>query len=295
MSNTNNYSRIKSLYGGVVGSIQIMATPFTQSESDPNSQTWKDYIPGGFLPCDGTIRNARDYYALANVLGVGSETKFKKPDSIVREADEETNDLGQFQLPDLGSKVIIPSRSIGDYVNDLADDEETTRVGPAVEVFSNEGTQLRCDFIGNFEGKPKQINYDMRSSPKYNLNTTSSTEFLDIENFQGHAHNISGFGILNYTAQHATGGDGKDRGRLTGNAGSGNFLDVSPINTSFSSEHSHRIDKPVLYDHSFQYQHQAFDIPADGVYSTVNIATTEFKKLDRATTPFMIVMYIIKF
>tara|TARA_Y100000385_G_C13051410_1_gene619928 strand:+ start:244 stop:1137 length:894 start_codon:yes stop_codon:yes gene_type:complete len=294
-SNTNNYAKIKSKFGGVTGSIQIHSTPFTQSIADPNSQAFKEYLPGGFLPCNGAIKNANEFYALSQVLGVGTETKFFKPGSIVRDADPDINDLGQFQLPDLGSKVIIPSRSVGDYLNFLADDDETTRVGPSVEVFCNEGTELTCDFLGNFEGNKQFDNYDFKSAPKYAFETTSSTEFLDIENIQGHAHNISNIGILNYTAQHAAGGDGKDQGTSSGNSGSGNFMEISDLSNSFPSEHTHRIDKPSVYNHSFKYQHQSFDIPADGVYSTVNVGTESFKKLDRATTPFIIVLYVIKF
>lgn len=294
---TNNYSKIKSSYGGCVGSIQVHATHLTQGSTDPNDQNWKKYIPGGFLPCDGTIRNARDYLALSEVLGVGSETKFKKVTSTVRDPDPEIQDLGQFQLPDLGSKVIVPSRSVGDYLSFLADDESTTRVGPAVEVFSNEGTELRCDFIGNFLGKSKggTFDYPMKGTPKYNYNTTTSSEFLDIDNFQGHAHNISDYGILNYTGQHAVGGDGKDKGKLSGNSGSGNILDLTPNSGSVETPHSHRVEKVQTYSSTFRYGHNNFDIPADGVFSTVNVSTENIKKLDRATTPFIIVMYIIKF
>ncbi len=59
----------------------------------------------------------------------------KKSNVVLREPDQETGDLGQFQLPDLGSKVITPNRSTGDYLNTLVGDTDETRVGPSVEVF----------------------------------------------------------------------------------------------------------------------------------------------------------------
>jgi len=75
------------------------------------------------------------------------ECRFKKPTTILRNADPATGDLGQFQLPDLGSKVILPSRATGTYVNDTVESETPTttvlnRVGPQIEVLSNVGNRI---------------------------------------------------------------------------------------------------------------------------------------------------------
>jgi hypothetical protein len=295
MKYTNNYTHIKAKFGGVVRSIHVHATPYIQNTNDPGTPVFNENLPGGYLKCDGSIRNAREFYALSEILGVGTESKFKKPNVTLREPDQSTGDLGQFQLPDLGSKVLIPSRSVGDYLNTfVSDDENNNRVGPEIEVFTNEGTQLRCDFIGNFVGQPKQVSYPFNSNPKYSFNTQSSVQFLDIENFQGHAHNVTK-GVLNYTAQHTAGGDGKDGGRFTGNSGSGNLLEVSDANTTATSEHTHKIQNPTLYNHTFEYQHQTFPIPADNVYTTLNVGVEDLRKLDNVATPFVVVTYIIKY
>ncbi|CAF34285.1 virion structural protein [Synechococcus phage S-PM2] len=295
MKYTNNYTHIKAKFGGVVGSIHVHATPFITNTNDPGTPEFAENLPGGYLKCDGSIRNAREFYALSEILGVGTECKFKKPNVTLREADQNTGELGQFQLPDLGSKVLIPSRSVGDYLNTfVSDDEAESRVGPEIEVFTNEGTQLRCDFIGNFVGQPQQVSYDFNSNPKYNFSTVSTTQFLDIENFQGHAHAVTK-GVLNYSAQHAVGGDGKDGGNFSGNSGAGNILEVSESNTTALSEHTHKIQKPSLYTHNFQYSHQPFPIPADNVFTTLNIGVEDLRKLDNVATPFVIVTYIIKF
>jgi len=293
MAPNNNYSKVRSHYGGYIGSIQVHSTPYLANINDPNGANFQEYVPAGYLKCDGTIRNAQEFLALSQILGVGQSSKFKKENVTLREEDEETGDLGQFQLPDLGSKVIIPSRSVGDYLNTFVGDTEETRVGPAVEVLCNEGTQLTCDFLGNFVGTPVETTYAFRSGPKYRFETTSAETFLDIENFQGHAHN-SAVNYLNYTANHAVGGDGKDRGAFGASSGAGNVLEGTEFNTSALSSHTHRLTKPTEYDHNFQYQHQPFEIPADNVNTTLNVSVENINKLDAVVTPFIIVTYIIK-
>ena len=108
-SKSTNYTRNKSLFGGVPGTIQIHTTPGIGVNNDPNTAKFKDDLPGGFLKCDGSVHNAKDYYLLAQILGVGEECRFKKEKTNLRDPDPDTGDLGSFQLPDLGSKVIIPS------------------------------------------------------------------------------------------------------------------------------------------------------------------------------------------
>jgi hypothetical protein len=293
MALNNNYSQVRAKFGGYIGSIQVHSTPYISNTNDPNSSDFIDNIPGGFLKCDGSVKNASDFYALSQVIGVGSNCKFKKDNVVLREPDEETGDLGQFQLPDLGSKVVTPNRSTGDYLNIFVGDTDETRVGPAVEVICNEGTQLTCDFLGNFEGIPVLTTYAMKSNPKYSFDTQSTSTLLDIENFQGHAHSAN-TNVLNFTANHQTGGDGKDNGQQSANSGSGNELEVSNLNTSSLSQHAHKIGKPITYSSSFAYSHVNFPIPADNVNTTLNVSVENINALNEVVTPFIIVTYIIK-
>jgi len=289
----NNYTQARAKYGGYIGSIQIHATPYLTGVNDPSTENFRVHAPAGFLLCDGSIKNANEFMALSQVLGVGEESKFKKPGVNLRAADEEIDDLGQFQLPDLGSKVIVPSRSVGDYTNDIVGDSELSRVGPEVEVVCNEGTQLTCDFQGNFRGNPTAANFGFRSNPKYTFNTISEAAFLDIENFQGHAHNMTA-NYINFSTNHQVGGDGKERGEESGNSGAFNIMETSNLNTELLSSHTHKIAKPTQYSSSFAYQLQPFDIPADNVSATLNVNVSDIKKLDNVVTPFIIVTYIIK-
>jgi hypothetical protein len=292
-----NYTQdVRGKFGGYVGQIVPHATPKIQQNNDPATAQFKQYVPAGYLKCDGSVVSAQKYAALASIIGVGSGGRFYKAGTIIRDADEDANDAGQIQLPDLGSKVIIASpNSVGQYTSTTNESTGANRVGPAVEIISNEGqTQLVCEFLGSFTGKPIQTNYNFNSSPKFNFNRISSSTILDIENFQGHAHNAS-TNVLNYTAQHQVGGDGKDGGEFGANSGAGNTFEDSPLNTNLLSQHSHKVGKPLQVEHSFQYQHDNFPIPADGVFSTLDLDIEDVTQLDNLSSPFIVITYLIKF
>ena len=73
-----NYAREKSRYSGYTGSILVHSTPGLGSTNDPTSAVFKQNLPAGYLKCDGSILNARDYLALSQVLGVGDGCRFAK-------------------------------------------------------------------------------------------------------------------------------------------------------------------------------------------------------------------------
>jgi hypothetical protein len=292
-----NYTQdVRGKFGGYVGQIVPHASPKIQQNNDPATDSFKKYIPAGYLKCDGSVVSAQKYAALASIVGVGASGRFYKEGTLIREKDDEANDAGQIQLPDLGSKVIIASpNSVGQYTSTTNETTGANRVGPAVEILSNEGqTQLVCEFLGKFTGKEIQTNYNFNSSPKFNFNKVSSSTILDIENFQGHAHNAS-TNLLNYTAQHQVGGDGKDSEKFGANSGAGNTFEDSPLNTSLLSQHSHKIAPPLQITHNFQYQHSDFDILADGVFSTLDLDIEDVTQLDNLSSPFIVITYLIKF
>lgn len=293
-----NYTREKSRYGGYVGSIIIHSTPGIGVANDPTTAVFKEKLPAGYLKCDGSVRSVKDFYALAQVLGIGDECRFKKDTVSLRNPDPTTGDLGQFQLPDLGSKVIIPNRSTGSYTGDIVEGATSTtpvnKVGPQIEVVSNVGNRISVNYVGNFQISPSAT-MNMLGNAKFNLITNTSTTVLDIENFQGHAHNSNQL-YLNYSATHAVGGDGKDDGAFGANSGAGNQIDETLTNTSTSSTHSHRITKPVTYTpNPFTYTHAQLQASAENVVSYVDIDIQEQDKLDQVVTPFILVEYLIKF
>ena len=66
-----NYTREKSRYGGIVGTVIVHSTPGLGSVNDPNSVNYRRELPAGYLRCDGSILNAKDYIALSH-LNIGT-------------------------------------------------------------------------------------------------------------------------------------------------------------------------------------------------------------------------------
>jgi hypothetical protein len=287
----SNYSREKSRYGGYIGAIQIHTS--IGLGPDPQSAQFNNILPAGFLRCNGQIFNVKDYYALAQVLGIGEQCRFKKENTTLRNPDLTQNDLGQFQLPDLGSKVIIPSLGTGDYINDFVESTGQSKVGPEIEVVSNRGNVIDVNFIGNFRGRA-QTNIRLNSNPSYSMPSRLTETALNIENFQSHAH-LSTQTYLNYSATHAVGGSGKTGGNLPANSGAGMTLETSTFNATGESFHNHTVGRPISYSHNFAYSFNNFAISADGVRSTLDITLSKDKKLDQVVSPFILVEYIIKY
>lgn len=294
----SNYTREKSKYGGYPGSIIIHSTPGIGSNNDPTTAVFRENIPAGYLKCDGSVKNAKDFYALAQILGVGDESRFRRENDNLRAADPNTGDLGQFRLPDLGSKVVIGGRNSGVYNNDFVDvetDQATpiNRVGPQIEVISNVGNRITTGYTG-----PASIvgetDIAMIGASKYTLERNTSQTTLNIENFQGHAHD-SNQAYLNYSATHEVGGDGgKDRAEFSGNSGAGNeFGDTS--NAGRASTHQHNITRPFQYSQDFRYAYPGTAVDLSGVQVFVDVDLSNEQKLDQLVTPFILVEYLIRF
>ena len=67
-------------------------------DNDPNFAQIIDKLPAGYLRCDGSVYDERDYPELARILGTGETSLYKK--------DTQALAATQFQVPDLGSKHI---------------------------------------------------------------------------------------------------------------------------------------------------------------------------------------------
>ena len=292
-----NYANQRGRYGGMVGSIIVHSTDSIGGSNDPTAVSFKSVLPAGYLRCDGSKLQAKDFLALSRVLGVGDNSRFKKDDTQLRNEDLVTGDLGEFQLPDMGSKVIIGGRGTGLYSNDFVDtglvgQPKVNRVGPQIEVISNFGDTITADYIGNVRIVPSG-DLAFLGNPRYNMDRTTTETELNIENFQGHAHQ-SNQKYLNYTGTHEVGPfGGKDLQGGTANSGASNTLDFSNI-AGGESKHKHTIQRPTSYAHNFVYSYPQKDVDMSGVQAYVDVDVSDDDKLDQLVTPFTLVEYLIK-
>ncbi len=304
-----NYSREKGRYGSFTGSILIHTVPGIGINNDPTSVIFKNNLPAGFLRCDGSVKNAKEYYALAQVLGIGDDSRFKKETTTLRNANLLINDLGSFQLPDLGSKVILANRSSGEYQNTTRESAPNiNRVGVETNASSNVGDAITMNYTSNDASGPKfliepQSGISMTGSVKFNIPSKTEPTTLQIEDFQAHSHNSTsgiyhGFTILNHTGSHESGsGDGKGEGGFGGNDSGGNIIDETQANIlSGDATHTHGITKPTTYTpNPFSYSFPEFSASMEEVSSSISVDVENIKVLNQVVTPFVLVEYIIKF
>ena len=116
-------ARVYSSARGNQGVAPGMIFPFSrecQTVSVKNER-----VPGGYLRCDGSIYQARDYPELARVIGVGNSggggvSACRYPTGVAGGTllnptfDSDNNFInGTFAVPNLGAKVLVPSATVG--------------------------------------------------------------------------------------------------------------------------------------------------------------------------------------
>ena len=177
------YSREKSKVGTTTGTIINWSKQLTSN--DPDDASNADKLPQGYLRCDGSIYAAEIFPALAEVLGVGSLSRFKKPNQTLLD--------NQFQLPDYGSKKLRASSgsNAGDYIDlFIPDDNQNTiaKSGVGLEVVSNIGTSYQIQYTGSFFLPSQTI--EVTGEPGFIRNTGNYTETIDVlqNAFIPHAH-----------------------------------------------------------------------------------------------------------
>lgn len=294
------YTNERARYGGVTGT--IIPYPIRLPDVNvPDQGDWKDLLPAGYLRCDGSIRAASEYPVLAEVLGVGNNSKFKRPDQEV------TNN--QFVLPDIGSKYIQGGNASGAYLNDRVTNEDSTqpyRVGAEVNVVSLIGDTTTITYSGEFEViSPGQVEFI--GNPQFGTTTSDGRTlkaFLSEQNFQAHGHDAD-VGVFSYLGNWSDSifvgeTSGASQGGNDGqNEGSNEPITIqSPTGSSAVVSHAHLIDFPtstqIADNNGLRYTFTNTDVDAFGLETTVTLTTSNIKKLDEATPPYILVEYIIK-
>ena len=294
------YTNERARYGGVTGT--IIPFPIKLSAINvPDQGNFKTLLPAGFLRCDGSILAAVEYPVLAQILGTGRNSKFRRP-------EQELTD-NQFILPDIGSKYIQGGNASGAYLNDRVTNEDSTkpyRVGAEVNVVSLIGDKTTITYSGEFEVIAPG-NIEFIGNPSFGTTTTDGRTlktFLSEQNFQSHGHDAN-VGVFNYLGKWSdsifTGAStGASRGGNDGqNEGSNELVTIqSPPRSSAVVSHDHGINLPlsttVSLNNDLRYSFVNTNVDAFGLESEVTLTTNDLVKLDEATPPFILVEYLIK-
>lgn len=183
------YGVERSKIGSTSGT--IIAWPVEISSTNPVDDENKRVLPAGYLKCDGARYKASAYPELAEILGVGNDTRFARKDFVGNLiGDIEPED---FVVPDLGSKFIRPvaGTDVGTYnaVNVISQSGvEKRRSGMALEATSTVGQSVDVSYTGAFV-IPSQI-IPLKGKPSWSRGTNGSglTDIESVESSQMHPH-----------------------------------------------------------------------------------------------------------
>jgi len=296
---TTIYSVERGKYGLFTGC--VVPFPRFLSGNSPNGADWKDFVPSGFLRCDGSKYRGRDYPVLANILGMGSTSKFKK---FNVELEEPTEDLtfGQFQVPDLGAKYINASNVSGGYNNLYATTTTGTQVptcGVPGEIILNQGENIDVFYTGNFllgnspVFLPSAMNFVSTLIPTAPSSSVQSAGFLP------HAHfseaTVMRGGVANTDNIITTVTGTPSSGQVVEDA-QGSFSQA--LSTSAGSEsgtsHNHFF-KATALDRDTELVLSQAELTSAFLTTTVTLNNEKTIKFDDIQHKYMLVEWLIKF
>jgi hypothetical protein len=298
-----SYSFERGKYGVTTGTI----IPYARilEGKDPENSDWTNFAPAGFLRCDGTIYNAKKFLALAEIIGIGNNCRFRKPDVILDESNDDLS-VGQFQLPDLGSKYISAASANGTYnnlfvLNPITNQLEQ-RVGVEVDVFLNTGSQIETSYTGNFSVP----NIDVIFQPTQNFATTLPSsvgdQYYSDSSMLAHGHFSNAVVVRSgpfNTANDGVGGNDVcvDAPSLD-DEGPGYFSNqeesITQSSGTFESvTHGHQLTRSTV-SKSVSSNIDNFGLTAEVIKTITNISADNTYKMDNIQHRFILVEYLIK-
>ena len=191
----SHYSKERSKYGSGTGSIVVW--PIELTSNDPRAEENIRLLPAGYLKCDGTIYKADDYPQLAEILGVGSASKFIRRDINNDAIDDVADD--EFIVPDLGSKYPKPSTgaAAGTYINIVTEDQNETerrRSGMGIVATPTAGTTtgnttvINLSYAGLFNVPSQDIALKGKPSWTKGTNNSGFTDSEAVDSLALHSH-----------------------------------------------------------------------------------------------------------
>jgi hypothetical protein len=203
-----HYTKERSKYGTLSGSIIIWPVE-SLSPQNPNNPDSISVLPAGYLRCDGSKYNARDYPNLAEICGTGANCKFLK----FNENDDPLITLGddEFVVPDLGSKYPRPTSGgdAGTFNNILTETQNNTfirRSGIGIEATSNVGEIAEVTYSGKFVVPGQVIPLKGKPSWTWATNGYTDDEAVDASMIHPHMHFSSTSRVRIKSKSAATGG-----------------------------------------------------------------------------------------
>ena len=183
------YGAERSKIGSTTGT--IIAWPVELSSNDPGSSENEKVLPAGYLKCDGAKYRSSVYPELAEILGVGVNTKFARKNlnnDIIGAIDAD-----QFVVPDLGSKFIrpVPGVEVGVYNAINTENQagiEKRRSGMGLEATSTVGSVVQVLYTGAFSIPTQQIALKGKPSWTRGTNNLALTDTESVEASQMHPH-----------------------------------------------------------------------------------------------------------
>ena len=305
-----SYSYEKGKYGGPCGSI----FPFFRQLNGnlPSEQDYEDFVPAGYLKCNGQILSADQFPQLSSLLGVGDACIYRKEGiTLANPNDDGTG--GTFQIPDLGSKYITTASNPGIYSNDTAVNPTTgltvQRAGIAVDITTN-GDTVDFTYTGDFKANGvSALNFVGVWKAVQPPSKTPSTT-LQIGNFIAHGHRgthtIAHSINLNSKGMASASWKGKFYGGgiqcykpasvvCTADQQYGvTFVSLDIVESGTESVHTHSLASPTLST-SYSGSIPSTTMTASGLVTTVNMKKKNTFKMDDIAPKFILCEYLIKY
>jgi hypothetical protein len=298
----NYYSFEKGKHGGTAGYIFPF---FTYLSSLVPDGEYQQYIPAGFLKCQGQILNADQYLALAEIIGVGSQCIYAREGVTLDERNPDRSG-GQIQLPDLGSKYIVGAQTSGIYSNTETEINGLERAGIGVEISSN-GDEVQFFYSGEFRVPSRDLTVVGGVVPISPRISTDET-FLTPRNYLPHGHTST----FSTADRINTNRNGIQKAKWSGNflcsrrgrvicddqtnfGVQYNFVELEEAGTESGSTHKHYNLLPSVINQTASSTANESLIPAGSLVTTVKVRTKEQVKMDEFAPKYILCEYLIKY
>ena len=296
------YAQIKGAQGVAPGVI----IPFSREVQSANQQL--DRVPGGYLRCNGTVFQARDYPDLARVIGVGASggggvSGCRFPPGISGTAllnptfDANNNfTAGTFCVPNLGAKFLMPNNTAGSqYVGDAA----MSGGGVIERAGIGYKAQVQSTANASYTGMVRVEEYKAPSVGSPTLTVTGgtvSTVTLDISNVAAHDHGVGADPSLAPKINSKSGvGFDTDIQNNSGSAGFANFGANFNIETlDPDPSHNHSIGGSAT-SNLMEFTQPRVDLDFTGSTATCSLTADAREHLNHVSSPYMIMEFIIKY